>query len=103
MKKNLLHASLVNAHEISIIYVSSYNTPDNVDFYLLKGKEKFLLRKEINSRSSIPEVKLICREEIELGYDYRIFSSEDESVYLDYDDYVLSPEFDEYYAYNLEK
>ena len=99
MRKNLLHASLINAHEISIVYISNYTSVENVDFYLIKENQKLSLRKEINNRTSIPEVKLICREEIELGYDYRVMSSEDESVYLDYDDYVLTPEFDEYYAY----
>ena len=102
MRKNLLHASLINAHEISIVYISNYTSVENVDFYLIKENQKLSLRKEINNRTSIPEVKLICREEIELGYDYRVMSSEDESVYLDYDDYVLTPEFDEYYAYFVE-
>ena len=104
MRKNLLHASLVNAHEISLIYISSYNSIDEVEFFL-KGKRekkniKYKLNKIAANNSNIPEVRLYSEEEILLGYDYMVESSEEESVYLDLDDYVQSPEFDERYSYD---
>ena len=100
MRKNLLYASLVNAHEISIIYLSNYSSVDNVDFFLTNKKEKTPLRKEINYHQAIPEVRLFSEKEIVLGTDYKIESSEEENVYLDLDDYVLTNEFDDKYAYD---
>ena len=100
MRKNLLHASLLTSHEIGIVYLSAYSTVDNVDFFLVHKKTKIPLRKEVNNRQSIPEVKLISEEPIMLGKDYIVESSEEESVFLDLDDYVLTKEFDDLYAYD---
>ena len=104
MRKNLLHASLVNSHEISLIYISSYNSIDPIEFYLLGKKEKKNIKIHLSkigvANKNIPEIRLYSEEEIVLGYDYRVESSEEESVYLDLDDYVQSEEFDQKYAYD---
>ena len=100
MRKNLLNASLVNSHEISIIYFSNYTSIDNVDFFLVGNGKKIPLKKEPNAHTSITETRLISEVPIVLGYDYEVKSSEEESVYLEYEDYVATREFDELYAYD---
>ena len=100
MRKNLLNASLVNSHEISVIYLANFSSIDSVDFFLVGNGKKVPLKKEPNAHSSITETKLISEEPIVLGYDYEVKSSEEESVYLEYEDYVQTREFDELYAYD---
>ena len=100
MRKNLLNASLINSHEISIIYLANFSSIDNVEFFLVGNGHKTPLVKEQNAHSSITETKLISVEPIILGYDYEVVSSEEESVFLEYEDYVSSKEFDELYAYD---
>ena len=104
MRKNLLHASLVSSHEISLIYISSYGSIDDVEFFLVgkRGRDsvKIPLKKASTIIRNIPEVRLFSEQEIVLGFDYRVESSEEESVYLDLDDYVQSQEFDDLYSYD---
>lgn len=104
MRKNLLHASLINSHEISIIYIPTYNSIDEVEFFLIGKRDrkniKIHLKKTSFNNKKIPEAILYSEEEIILGFDYSVYSSEEESVYLDLDDYVQSEEFDEKYAYD---
>ena len=100
MRKNLLNASLINSHEISIIYLTNFSSIETVDFFLVGNGKKVPLKKEQNAHSSITETKLISEEPIVLGYDYEVRSSEEESVYLEYEDYVATREFDELYAYD---
>ena len=100
MRKNLLNASLVNSHEISVIYLANFSSIDSVDFFLVGNGKKIPLKKEPNAHSSITETRLISEEPIVLGYDYEVRSSEEESVYLEYEDYVGTREFDELYAYD---
>ena len=100
MRKNLLNASLINSHEISIIYLTNFSSIETVDFFLVGNGKKIPLKKEQNAHSSITETKLISEEPIVLGYDYEVRSSEEESVYLEYEDYVATREFDELYAYD---
>ena len=100
MKKSLLHAALVSAHEISVVYLPNYSSIDEVDFYLVYENRKIRLHKEINTRQSIPEIKLISAEPIRLGREYFIESSVDGGmVPIDLEDYVQSDEFDELYYY----
>ena len=100
MRKNLLNASLLNSHEISVIYLSNFSSIDNVEFFLVGNGHKTPLVKEQNAHISITETKLICPEPIILGFDYEVVSSEEESVCLEYEDYVTTKEFDELYAYD---
>ena len=100
MRKNLINAALINAYEISIIYLANFSSVEEVNFYLVWDHNKIPLRKEFNTRSSVTEIKLISEQEIVLGHDYEVKSSEEESVYLDFDEYVASNEFDELYAYD---
>ena len=100
MRKNLLNATLVSSHEISVIYLSNFYSIDDVDFFLTSNDFKRPLKKEQKSRQSITEIILHSNEEIELGKDYKVETSEEESVYLDLDEFVSHPEFDDLYSYD---
>ena len=100
MRKSLLQASLVNSREISVIYLPNYISVEEVDFYLVNGNKKTKLHKEINTRQSIPEVKLLSPISIFLGNEYYVETSESESIVLDTEDYVQSEEFDDLYYYD---
>ena len=101
MKKKLLAASLVNKNEISVVYLPNYSSVlDNIEFFLVYDNVKVRLGKEVHFMQNILDIKLFSNEDIILGHDYRVVSSEEESVYLDLDEYVQSEEFDDLYAYD---
>lgn len=100
MQKKLLQAYLINAHEIGIVFLSEEGDVDSIDFFLNTPKSKKPLKKTINRRGVFEEVRLVSDEAIPLGYDYKISSSEEEYVDLDYDTYITSPEFESLYSYD---
>ena len=100
MRKNLLHAFLVNKREVSIYFLANYTSPDEVEFFLLKDDEKLILHKEIIRDTRGLEIIAHSDVDIELGHNYRILSSEGEEVVLDYDEYVSTQEFEELYSYD---
>ena len=102
MQKKFLQAYLMNTHEIGVVYISEDNDIDSVDFFLQTNGKRTPLRKQIHRRGSFMEARLISESPIELGKDYRVSSSDEEFVDLDYDSYVMCHEFEELYAYNGE-
>lgn len=100
MRKNLLRAALINAHEISVVYLPNYANIEDIDFFLVANNRKILLKKEVNSRQAIPEIKLKSDKAIELGFEYYVETSDEESIVLDLEEYVLTEEFDELYSYD---
>lgn len=100
MRKNLLHASLLNKREISIVFLSSTSFVDDVHFYLSVNGNKIPLQKEVSRRQSVPEVKLVSDVDIVLGQNYKIVTSEEEEIFIDFDEYTTTKEFDELYSYN---
>lgn len=101
MKKKLLTACLVSSKEIEAMFLPTYSSMlDDVMFYLCHDDVKIPLRKEVHFRQNVLDISLFSDEEIVLGYDYHVTSNEEESVYLELDDYVQTEEFDHLYAYD---
>ena len=100
MKRNLLRAMLINKHEVRILFIANFTSINDVEFFLKYDDKKIPLAKDTHTVSQVGEITLLSDEEIVLGRDYCILSSEDEIVDLDLDDYVASEEFDEDYYYD---
>ena len=91
---------LVNKHEIRILFIANFTSINDVEFFLKYDDKKIPLAKDSHVSSHVGEVSLHSEEEIPLGRDYFILSSEDEIVDVDLDEYVASEEFDEDYYYD---
>lgn len=100
MQKKLLQAYLISTHEIGIVFITEDNDIDDIEFFLQADKKKTQLRKQINRRGSFMELRLISEAPIYLGKDFKVISSEEEIVDLDYDSYIASHEFEELYTYD---
>ena len=101
MKRKLLAASLASSTEIDVIYVPNYSSVlDDFSFFLVYDNKRIPLEKEIHFRQNLIDIKLTSNEPLELGHDYQIATNEEESVYLDLDEYVQSEGFDQLYFYD---
>ena len=101
MKRKLLVASLISKNEISVVYLPNYSSVlDDIEFFLECDGIKFPLKKEVHFRQNLIDIDLFSENDILLGRDYKIVSSEEESVYLDLEEYIQSEEFDQLYAYD---
>lgn len=101
MRKHFISVNLLTTNQIEVLYYLEDIDINSLSFYLKdKDGNKISLNKQVRIDRNIANITLGSDKEIELGKDYKLFTSDGESSYIDYEEFTSSPFFDQEYAYD---
>ena len=103
MKKHFINVNAISCREIDALFYIDDIDLNSMSFYL-KDKDGIIipLEKEVYLDRNIAKIILRSSSDLSLGKDYRIYTSEEENCYLDYDEFISSKDFEDKYTYEGE-